>query len=269
MKNGNRFLAGNSAMKTAEREALIRGASALKSRVVTVWDRMLSFMRDGDYRYPRTQSGKEIVTVRHWEDGDETFSLDFRPAVFQFSANPRRPAGHQALWVVLEGRLDFATKVEVVAAPVIHISGFGTHLGYFTDDSRQPIEHVLGMHFDVDKSKPSHPRFHAQHRSMLRLFEVARGREGSLKDRELKDRMQNVAGRVRVPTSHHDPLSALIQLFADNLVEGREESAKVMEAFRSAIALQQELFGPLPPRPAVTATEICVRTQHWYCNGVV
>jgi len=152
----------------------------------------------------------------------------------------------------------------------LRTTDFGTNVGYFLlRDNR--LDHVYGVHYDMDERGHGHPVFHAQLGSMTKLLtEVQRQfRLGAL----VCDRVKPLLRNVRTPTAQMDFLSVVTQLCADHLMsasqstEKRDQTTSAFSRVRSASDFLLGAAHRLAYLNGGTAPE-CYRSAHWYPEGL-
>lgn len=148
----------------------------------------------------------------------------------------------------------------------LRTTDFGTNVGYFCLRNGR-LDHVYGVHYDMDERGHGHPVFHAQLGSMTKLFtEVQRRfRLGALVCDHVKPLIRN----VRTPTAQMDFLSVVTQLCADHLMSAglsAEEGDLTARAFSRVRSASDFLLGAahrLAYLNGGRATR-CYRSSHWY-----
>ena len=189
--------------------------------------------------------------------------LDCGPAVFLLCERANRIP---EMYVVVEGSLCVKESSQVPGS--LQTTWFSTEVGYFRL-KRNRLEHVYGVHYDMDKRGDGHPVFHAQ-LSPAKCFASVIREEFCL-DAEVKDHVRPILRNVRTPTAQMDFFSVLTQLCADHLMrvnqEDREDSdSQVTGAFddvRSACDLLQGAAHELSYLNGGRAPK-CYRSSHWY-----
>lgn len=187
---------------------------------------------------------------------DVAFTIN--PIVFNLPEQPGRP---QTLFIVVKGWLSF-TNVQLGPEP-LRTKSFGTEMGYFRRKNSR-LEHVYGVHYDLDETRPGHPVFHAQvssqsklGSSVLSLYRV---------DDEVVDAFNPKLGNVRIPSAQMDVFSAVVQICADHhlalggggeSVKGEFEKVRKTNSFFLGAAHRMPF---LNTHPAVD----CYRSAHWY-----
>ncbi len=187
---------------------------------------------------------------------DATFTI--KPIVFNL---PELPGGSPNLFIALKGWLSFS-DVQPGPGPM-KTKSFGTEMGYFRRRNSR-LEHVYGVHFDLDESRPGHPVFHAQVSSQLQLG-------GSvLAQYRLEDEIVNEfapkLGNIRIPSAQMDVFSTVVQICADHHfalggagAPAKAEFAKIRKAnsFFLGAAHRMPFLNSLPASG-------CYRSAHWY-----
>jgi hypothetical protein len=139
---------------------------------------------------------------------------------------------------------------------------FGTRAAYFLEKSGA-LEHVYGVHYDMDDLLPGHPVFHAQmgsqdemRASIGDLFRVPS--DGT-------DKVGHLLGNVRTPVAQMDAFAVITQIGADHLIATGVEKEKLeaFEALREACDFFVGAGSHLPQLSSPAATQ-CFRSTHWY-----
>lgn len=193
------------------------------------------------------------------EGTTDTVKVDCGPVVFNLceraGGRPDLYVGVQG-WIRMEARDDAQTPLQTV--------GFGTRVGYFRRRSAR-VEHVFGVHYDMDKESDGHPVFHGQAGTMDRFIATLKARFHI--EAEVDNVVAKLLRNVRMPTAQMDFMSVLTQLCADHLMGSKDErEAEMMSAFESVRSACDFLLGAghmLPQLNAGRATR-CYRSSHWY-----
>jgi hypothetical protein len=202
---------------------------------------------------PRPESFFELA-----EDTEDSVKIDVHPVVLNL---PERQTGRSAdLYVVMKGWLVFEGP-DFKALP-LRTKTFGTEMAYFRK-AKGSLEHVYGVHYDMDEERAGHPVFHAQVKSFSDLGEVAN--DFFELGMTVQDHMRNLLGTVRVPSAQMDLFSALTQVCADHLF-GPGASEVAREGFVRVRTASDFMIGAahrlayLNSAPATS----CYRSTHWY-----
>lgn len=179
------------------------------------------------------------------------------PVVFRV---PERASKRDAnLYIVVKGWISFAPILE---PPSLTTQRFGTNVGYFRAKPDR-LDHVYGVHYDMEEEQPCHPVFHAQISSQASLASVVR--ENFTVPSDECDIAAGLLKNVRTPTAQMDVFSLITQIGADHLVyEG--SSAEVRDAFirlRTACDFFVGAAGRLVYLHEDSAAH-CYRSTHWY-----
>ena len=202
-----------------------------------------------------------VFHVREEVSGD-TVKVDCGPAVFKLC---ERANGIPKMYVVVEGSI--CVQESGLGSSELHTIGFGTRVGYFRE-ARNRLEHVYGVHYDMDERGDGHPVFHAQF-GPAKGFAAAVRKYYSLSEEEPEeDYVGRILRNVRTPTAQMDFFSVVTQLCADHLmsVSGGEQNADVVEAFNRVRSACKFLLGAahrLPYLSEGNGSE-CYRSSRWY-----
>lgn len=168
------------------------------------------------------------------------------------------------LFVVFEGRIGLDVAA-VRNQDVLLTESFASRAGYFTWN-KQSLDHVFGVHCDLDTERLAHPAFHAQlvsfgahfHPHVRELIDVPLG----------TDRMAGVLHGVRLPSAQMDFFAFIVQLVADHLMweQSGEEERK---GFNELLKLDQGVKGLTPQITSLRrgAELPCHRGPHWYAEA--
>lgn len=212
----------------------------------------------------RPESAEKVITFSPPEGSPHALLATWDPVVFRAPLDVRKVVPGRELVVVIQGNLMIDLLGEKWDASRLRARRFRTTMAYFRV-VKGAVDHVLGVHYDVDSERVSHPRYHVQFCSFAGDFAVARQCFPDLPAVVPQDWMEHVPQTVRIPTTHHDPLSAMLQLFADHLLSDRAPETRIRR-FTQALHHHKALLGP---HPAVPSTVECVRSWAWYANSTV
>ena len=204
----------------------------------------------------------EVFEVDRADTGgtEDTVKVDCGPVVINLC---ERAGGQPDLYVGVEGWIRMEASDDAQAP--LQTVGFGTRVGYFRRRSAR-VEHVYGVHYDMDAGSDGHPVFHGQVGPMERFIATLRSRC------HLDAEVDNVVGRllrnVRTPTAQMDFMSVLTQLCADHLVGSSEGNgaAEVKASFEDVRSACDFLLGAghMLPRLNAGRAPRCYRSSHWY-----
>jgi hypothetical protein len=201
-------------------------------------------------------------------DAFQIFSLEGAgPAEVKFTIKPivfnvpeRANSRDLKLYIAIAGWLSF-TGQEDPNGPV-KTASFGTKVGYFRS-KKGALQHVYGVHYDIDETTPGHPVLHGQISpqmefggDVLTLFHV---------DGHLEDLVNPILRNVRTPTAQMDVFSVITQICADHLIfadsgkEVREAFVGLRKACGFFVGVANRL-AYLNSEPAIS----CYRSTHWY-----
>ena len=179
--------------------------------MVNAWTTMRSCMRQ---MYPacdvRPHDGHDVF--RFQKANDKGVVCEVKPVVFLL---PERASQTQPnLFVGVKGWLSFDGGAE---SGELRLRSFGTNVGYFRS-KKNALDHVFGVHYDIDESSVSHPVFHGQIGPQTEFVgwinEYYRGEWLAL------DKVGCLLRNVRVPCAEMDVFSVFLQICADHLVDG-------------------------------------------------
>ena len=190
----------------------------------------------------------------------EDVKLDCGPAVFNLC---EKANGMPEMYVVVEGSI--CVRESAGNGDSLQTMWFGTRVGYFRQ-KRSRLEHVYGVHYDMDERGGGHPVFHAQMGPVMNFA-------ATIQDQfRLGVDPVNCVGpvlrNVRTPTAQMDFFSVCTQLCADHLmtVNPSASDQRVADAFddvRSACCFLQGAAHRLPYLNSGGAPN-CYRSSHWY-----
>ena len=186
--------------------------------------------------------------------------LNCGPAVFKLS---ERANAIPEMYVVVDGSICIQ-EGNRPSGPLETV-WFATKVGYFRS-KRNRLDHVYGVHYDMDERYDGHPVFHAQ-LSPAKTFAASILDEFHL-DAELCDHVGPMLRNVRTPTAQMDFFSVFTQLCADHLMSTKSTGSHphVVAAFdrvRSACDFLQGAAHKLNHLNSGRAPK-CYRSSHWY-----
>lgn len=234
---------------------------ALKS-LHSAWTKKIHGMRQMDAAANvLPQNPYEVFGV---EEGptDEWVTLNCGPAVFELR---ERAGAKRKIYVVVKGSI--SVQESNARGGPLQTMCFTTNVAYFRA-KRDRLEHVYGVHYDMDMRGGGHPVFHAQ---LGPVAELA----GAIRDRFHVDgivcnRVRPILRNVRTPTAQMDFFSVFTQLCADHLMslELRNSSGQVTEAFKAVRRACNCLRGAAHRLSYLNGGEApeCYRSSHWYCG---
>lgn len=229
----------------------------VQKEVIAAWDRLRVSMRKMYQSTDvRPSHGYDIFKLDK-AAGEDEVKFEVGPIVFNV---PERVGRGHTLYVVVKGWLSFAG--ENLRAMPFKTKSFGTELAYFRFKDRA-LQHVFGIHYDLDETRPGHPVFHGQVSSTIDLAPSVRDqyRIGLQPEDMFKPLLRN----IRIPTAQMDVFSTIVQICADHLVfEGAEP--QVHRAFAEAITINGFFLGAAHRMPFLNALPAieCYRSFHWY-----
>ena len=188
--------------------------------------------------------------------------LDCGPAVFKLC---ERANGIPKMFVVVRGSICVQESSESDGS--LETMGFGTKVGYFRSKPNR-LEHIYGVHYDMDERGHGHPVFHAQ-LGPASDFASAIQDQFHL-DAQVDDRVGPMLRNVRTPTAQMDFFSVVTQLCADHLMcldpaSGHSHVTRAFDGVRSACDCLQ---GAAHRRGHLNSgiAPMCYRSSHWYCD---
>jgi hypothetical protein len=234
-----------------------RNAHRVFNQVAAAWTQMTVSMQQM-YQSSNFRPGgvHEVFTLDETAP-DEEVKFNIGPVVFNV---PEKIGRGQTLFIVVKGWLSFGDGD--LAVQPLKTKSFGTEVGYFRLKDGF-LEHVYGVHYDLDEVLPGHPVFHAQLSSRTDMAQTVHDLfrvEGELKD-FFKPKLKN----IRIPTAQMDVFSAILQICADHLIY-KDADATVHKAFSDMCATNSFFLGAahrmnyLSQPPA----NECYRSAHWY-----
>ena len=236
-----------------------RDAHHVFRQVQLAWDHLtVSMQKMYQGSSVRPNGAHDIFSLDESAPDDEV-KFNIGPMVFNV---PERVGRGHSLFIVVKGWLSFGDG-DLRAMP-LKTKSFGTEVGYFRLKDGV-LEHVYGVHYDLDEVLPGHPVFHAQVASRMDLG--ASVRELYRVEDEIADLFNPKLRNIRIPTAQMDVFSAVIQICADHLVY-KEADQTVHDAFsdvRSANAFFVGAAHRMHFLNALPATG-CYRAAHWYCR---
>ena len=186
--------------------------------------------------------------------------LDCGPVVFDLW---ERAYSNNVIFVVVEGSI--CVQEGSRGNGSLETMGFGTKVGYFRF-KHDRLEHVYGVHYDMDERGEGHPVFHAQ-------LGPAKNMASAIHDQfhldtKLCDHVGPILRNVRTPTAQMDFFSVFTQLCADHLMSiGQTDSdpqvAVAFDRVRSACRFLQGAAHRLTYLNSGIAPN-CYRSSHWY-----
>lgn len=208
----------------------------------------------------RPTDSQQVIRVDQQVTG-AIAKLDCGAAVFKLSE--RANAG-PPIYVVVEGSI--CVRESDSTGSSLQTMGFGTRVGYFRLKGDR-LEHVYGVHYDMDERRDGHPVFHAQLGRAREEFASAIRNEFHL-DAQLVDRVRPMLRNVRMPTAQMDFFSVCTQLCADHLISGipTDNHQEVMDAFDGVRSACDFLQGAAHGMTYLNRGRApgCYRSYHWY-----
>lgn len=193
------------------------------------------------------------------EADDRSMKVEIKPVVFRLKERANSTSAQ--MFVTVTGKVNFSITSEMDNLKACY---FHTDVGYFRINGPN-LDHVLGIHYDFDRDTPAHPIFHAQVTSCMASHLPFINTQFRTSYGAGKDRMDQVAGKIRMPTAHMDPLAVFVQLLADHLMN-ENSNANTLSAFeRARDALMFFTSDPDHSKRLNTALDQrCLRGPRWY-----
>lgn len=191
---------------------------------------------------------------------EETVKVNCGPAVFHLC---ERAGGMPNIYVVVEGTI--CLKESDSADTTLRTTDFATRVGYFRPIHNR-LEHVYGVHYEMDERGDGHPVFHSQ-MGPLQDFAGAIRKHFRL-ELEDDDYVGKMLRNVRIPTAQMDFFSVLTQLCADHLMglNLSNRDPQITQAFgrvRSACSFMLGAGHRFDHLSIGNAME-CYRSWRWY-----
>ena len=202
---------------------------------------------------------QQVIRVDEQVNGDVA-KLDCGAAVFNLS---ERGNAVPEIYVVVEGSI--CVREGDSNGSSLQTMWFGTRVGYFRLKGNR-LEHVYGVHYDMDEQRDGHPVFHAQ-LGPASEFASTINNEFHL-GAELVDSMGPMLRNVRTPTAQMDFFSVCTQLCADHLMGGNptDDHSQVIAAFDGVRLACDFLQGAAHGMTYLNDGKApgCYRSYHWY-----
>ncbi len=205
----------------------------------------------------RPQMPADIFTICR-DAPENVIKFDIQPVVFNV---PERANDRSAnLFIVVSGWLSFdATGARDES---IKTMDFGTKVAYFRRKADR-LEHIYGVHYDMDVASRGHPVFHAQLRSQM---DVGNNIQQKFRiEDERVDNLEKVSRTVRTPTAQMDLFSVFTQICADHLMWERS-APEVERAFEQTRKVCSFFIGAAHRLAFLREQSVieCYRSVHWY-----
>ena len=205
----------------------------------------------------RPQTPAEIFSI----DGsvpEDVIKFEVLPIVVNVPERANDSAAN--LYIVMDGWLSF--EVSGDQGESIRTRDFGTRVAYFRR-SRDQLEHIYGVHYDMDICGKGHPVFHAQIGSQ---FEFGSNIEDRFRiSDERVDHLNKICRSIRTPTAQMDVFSVFTQICADHLM-WRDSGAEVEQAFERTCRVCGFFVGAAHRLAYLQDRDVveCYRSVHWY-----
>jgi hypothetical protein len=226
-------------------------------QVQLAWDKLkISMQKMYQASNVRPGGAYEVFSLDERAPDDEV-KFNIGPVVFNV---PERVGKGHSLFIVIKGWLSFGDG-DLRTLP-LKTKSFGTEVGYFRLKGGG-LEHVYGVHYDLDEVLPGHPVFHAQISSRMDLAPSVR--ELFRLNDELTDLFVPKLPNIRIPTAQMDVFSAISQICADHLIySGADQTVK--DAFSEIQSMNSFFVGAAHRMPFLNSMPAtgCYRSPHWY-----
>jgi hypothetical protein len=234
-----------------------REVISIQNDIQAAWQGVLACIRQ---MHPSSQiRPNSAIDVFVPDATSQQVKFDVRPVVFHIPE--RANTSESNLYVAISGWLTFGGPMPADSRRTT--LRFGTQVGYFREKNGR-LDHIYGVHYDMDDELPGHPVFHAQMSSQADFRTSITGLFHSEFD-SFEDLTAGLLRNVRTPTAQMDVFSVIIQLGADHLVS-EVSGPEVHDAFarlREACDFFMGAAGRFPYLNSHPATH-CYRSTHWY-----
>ncbi len=227
-----------------------------------IWTRVHASMRKLQRSVDiRPNRAVDIFRQKEAPAGRSVFEV--KPVVFKFPEKPSH--SDQDLFVVVSGSLEFEPPVTGVT---LRTSDCRTQIAYFRAKNGE-LDHVCGIHYDLEGDLIAHPVFHAQ-LTCLSEMRADVGKAYHLNYEPGTDFMKGVVPNVRIPTAQMDFFSVALQLCADHLVNSKSDAGSKNNFLALRTYLANSIAGACRNHPGLVAASRaeCHRAPHWYLDAV-
>ncbi|MGD9920592.1 MAG: hypothetical protein AB7V13_03970 [Pseudorhodoplanes sp.] len=232
----------------------------VQKEVISAWERLrVSMQKMYQSTDVRPGAGHDIFKLNARAPDDEV-KLDIGPIVFNV---PERAGRGHNLYVVVRGWLSFGDG-NLRELP-LKTRAFFTEVAYFRLKGNV-LQHVYGVHYDLDEKLPGHPVFHGQLSSRMDLAPSVR--DHYRVEDQPQEMFTPLLRNIRIPTAQMDVFSTVVQICADHLVfEGADQN--VHEAFAEARSINSFFQGAAHRMPFLNEMPAiaCYRSIHWYTRA--
>jgi hypothetical protein len=232
-------------------------ANKIRLKAVNIWDNVTHHMSQMEQSVDiKPNSGAQVFPAFETLNENEV-KLNFGPVIFNL---PERRDQRLNLYIAATGWISFDLNADIDAQLVT--KSFGTNVGYFRLKG-DILQHVYGVHYDLERSKLGHPVFHSQLKSMKNMATCIN--DAFSLGADIDDKMTGVLKNVRMPSAQMDLFSVFNQLCADHLF-GEDMPAEATQAFESALMIGGGIQGAACSMPHLNSTpgSSCFRSSHWY-----
>ena len=142
------------------------------------------------------------------------------------------------------------------------MKSFGTTVGYFRS-KRDSLDHVFGVHYDMDDGDVSHPVFHGQIGPQIEFANAIN--EHYQRHRCVSDKVGCILRNVRVPSAEMDVFSVFLQICADHLIDkfSARQQRSALSTLRDSCALYLGAANRM--KGLIRGGELgCFRGTRWY-----
>ena len=226
-------------------------------RVYEAWNATLESMRRmSSAVLVRPQVPDEVFTPVQ-DESNGVVKLQVAPIVF--NVPERANAGRANLYIVVSGEISFVTNSSVQNIRTNH---FGTRVAYFRHKG-DSLEHIYGVHYDMDECSKGHPVFHSQLGSQMEFVGDIEHRYRI--DIARIDCIKKLCKGIRTPTAQMDLFSVFTQICADHLL-WKNSPTKVEVEFEKTRQICSFFTGAAHKMPFLQGERVseCYRSIHWY-----
>lgn len=165
------------------------------------------------------------------DDGVFYISTHFHKIPFKHGSNKAKK-----ICIFINGRIEVETSNKDIT-----LRTYNTEISYLTIEDRSApytsLKPLTGFHFDYEGLKENHPVFHGQHKTdTFERFLKDNSNFACVEDYEVPP----YHGSIRIPTSQMDPVSALVMIVADHIVD-----PKAKDCFVNFLDAMKKLIIPM------------------------
>jgi len=194
------------------------------------------------------------------EETSSTVEVRANDIVFKV---PEDAKSKKTLYICLSGAILIEAPGGFGKSSDFRTTRFQTRVAYFR--AKEALQHVYGVHYDMDEERVAHPVFHGQMRPFLDKSEcVCRNYKLDL---VAENHMKGVLQNVRIPSAQMDFFSVVTQICADHMLDktSDDNSRKAFQSVRKACDFfsgAAHRLEYLNSEPAIS----CYRSTHWYAS---